>query len=547
MRARSGPVALAGVALVLLACGSGSARRRRSARRPPSPPPVVSAPPSACPPVSTPEPELAALLDGLFRAHAEGRIAPELLDAQGAPVPQTPLATELVCPRTARTVGPGRVALRLGPGATGEEGLDTEVTVVRRDARLLLSVDSLARMRTDLQAFGLRRFLAGHPELEQLAALDVPFEDDFADASGSSPRRRAREATNLRLAFARAADGTTLCLLVPRGEGGATRSACWHLGERLDRVVTGMPMIVDQTVQVQLVLVPLAPAARAEVVELRLTSGLEARRLYEVSVRRAPIVPVWAGRVRDGVVLEALSRPRPAAWAPVALLEGLPSWVPLLSSTPWLRAVPVTSPTGEGAVSVTTDREESRRWLGVHTAAGWAFTEALDRPSADGLTSWDGVEPAPGRLGTPEGTFLAWSSDYGDGRGTARVQLLRLEGERLVAVGDAPLGAVRAWWSADAPVDPVAERLGPRAPDVGPHRVAWRAWWSLAGGGVPGCIRLEASRADVSHVTPAFQAIAAHPVVPMDPTALPEAVTLGPLPTGAEVDRLVTSRCPGVP
>jgi len=390
-------------------------------------------PPSPCAPLPEPS-EASALFDAFFRAHAQGRIDPELVDAHGGPVPQTPIATELVCPRSLAVreeLSPGRrlVALQVSAGSTERDVVETQVVVTRQGGAARIEVESLARLRGDLQAFLLRRLLRDHAEIELLAAIDVPFEDDLPGPEGVSPRRRAREHHNLRLAFARQSTGTVLCLLDARADSTSTRSWCWRDDDRIDRVVAGEPMIVDETVQVQLVLVPVAPARRAEVVEVRLPS-VEARSVGVVTVRPAPIVAAWEeGRAREGVVLVGRVAPRPGAWAALPAVDAPPPWIAVLAAVPWLRATPVPSPSDLPATSITSDLGETRRWLAVHTPTGWAFSDALDRPGPDGMTSWDGVEPAP------DGTILARSSDFGAGHGTARRHTLRADGERLVQEG----------------------------------------------------------------------------------------------------------------
>lgn len=534
-------VVLGGAALALAtACGSSSPRPSASRRPPPRPPaPVVTAgdPPSPC--ASLPEQMPAsALFDAFFRAHAEGRIDPELVDAHGGPVPQAPLATELVCPVRAEALGEqaadrGRVALRLRAGA---DTIDTEALVSRSGDRDRIAVESLARIRGDLQAHLLRRLLADHPEIEQLAVIDVPFEDDFPDPSGVSPRQRTRAGENLRLAFARLPDETVLCLLRSRAERSSSRSWCWREDARLDRVVVGAPMIVDETIQVQLLMVAVAPAGRAEVVELRFP-GLEVRRVGAVRATPAPIVPCWDGRAREGVVLEGTLRPRPGPWAALTAVEEPPPWLGVLAAAPWLRATPVPSPADRAAASITADIEETRRWLAVHTATGWAFSDAPLRSGPDGVTSWDGVEPAEVLVGEPDGTFVAWSSDFAGGRGAAHLRLLHADGHRLVEQAALTVGLARAWWRGEEPEDPVAARLGVVGPasDVvgrgGPrHRVAWRARWAASRAGAPGCIRLRRTRADVAHVTRDFQPVAGRPALPFDPAAPPPALQLGELP-----------------
>lgn len=483
----------------MIACAGGTPAPRRARRPPPPPPaPVVTLPPSACRALPA-DAAAAQMFDAFFRAHAEGRIDPDCVDAHGAAVPQVPLATELVCPEAAHEVetlpdGRTRVALALRTGRAGDV-VDTEVIVSRPDGRPHIEVDGLARMRGDLQAAGLGRLLRDHPEVEQLGALDVPFEDDFPDAEGLSPRRRLRAEHDLRLVFARGAAETVMCLLEARDAAvsASTRSWCWRDPRRVDRVVVGQPMVVDETVQLTLVLVPVPPG-RAEAIEVRLP-GMEVRPLGPVTARPAPLVPAWDGRAREGVVLPGRFTPRPGAWAALVAVEAPPPWLATFAAAPWLRATPVASPPDRPATAITVDLEETRRWLAVRGPAGWAFGVPLERPAADGMTSWDGVEPGP------EGTLRAWSSDFGHGEGTARVHLVREERGRLVEQARAVVGRVRAAWSGD-------------------RRTAQRVRWELVRAPADECTRLRVQRADTAVVTRDFQPIPSQPRTPLDPGAL---------------------------
>jgi hypothetical protein len=517
----------------------------------------AGAPPSPCAALP-PDAPGAAIFDALFRAHAEGRIDAELIDAPAADVSPVPLATELVCPSAVREIateadGSRRLALSLTAGA---DVVESEVVLT---AHGRLAAASLARMRVDLQALLVRRMLRAHPEIELFAVTDVPEESPFPDRDGASPRRRARAQENLRLAFARVADGSVLCVLRARADATSTRSWCWRDDMRLERVIASPPMIVDENVQMTFARVPVRPPGRvraagrtAEVTEIRLPA-LEARRLG--SMPRPPDAvgtPSWDPVPEPVPRVASMSVPD---WSPLAAVDAAPPWLALSAAVPWLRVAPVAS-TAEGpAIALTVDAEETRRWLAVRAPSGWLFGDALDRPAPDGMTSWDRVEPAAALLGDAA-TLLAWSSDHGDGRGAAHLRVLRPDGERLVERAALVVGRARAFWNDEAPEDPVTARIvrpGPAdaAAPAGPrHRVVWRARLELSAAGAPGCVRARRALADVAHTTRDFRPLADRPRAPFDPAALPASIALGELAATTGVHVLADSgfanaaRCP---
>ena len=227
------------------------------------------------------------------------------------------------------------------------------------------------------------------------------------------------------------------------------------------------------------------------------------------------------GRALAGVSLGALARPRPAAWEPLPAAE-TPAWAAMLSAAPWLRAAPVASdPSTElSAIAVTADVDEARRWLAVRTSGGWAVSDPLEPREAQGMTSWDRVETGARLLGAPD-AIVARASAYGAGAGTARLVVLRRDGDRLAEQGHLPLGAVRTWRSDQVPSEPVFEPLRNSDPAAPPSLVAWRVLHEVAPGGAAGCLRVTRVRAELARVAFDFQPIARRRPVALAPEAAP--------------------------
>lgn len=480
----------------------------------------------------------AELVRAFFRAHAGGRIDPNLVDPQGHELSQQPLATELVCPaevRVLETVPDRRVRIALTLRA-GTDVVETHawLSPEGRD-RYRFEAASLDEIRQELQVLGVRRFLHEHPDVDRFQIVDVPFGNEFPAPGGTSPRRAYREESNRRLAFVRTASGATMCVLAARAGATSTRSECWRAVEPIDRVVVaGEPIVVDDLVQFRVVLVPPEPEARGRVLELRMPAS-ERRTAGTVEVRPAPPGPAWMGRPLGGVALGTAPTARVGAWQSLPPMTDAPVWLGVASSVPWLRAEPVSAPPELSAMAVTVDADERRRWLAVRSHGSWAISDALEADDAAGergMVSWDAVESGARLLATPA-TLVAWASDFHtsalSGAGAAHLVALRVDGERLREQGRLTLGAVRVWRSDAAPVDPVAERR--RAAPPGPlHWVAWRLLHDVAPVGPPGCVRVTRTRADVAHVTYDFQALPGRPVVAFEPESLPASLRFGTLP-----------------